>query len=120
MSMSFGNIVARNVRQAKVFCPTGSWVQLVGVAGASAPLTGRAWIRIAPRGRDTIALALKYVLVDSTGAYTTPTSTAHDATVIASTSIHVEPIGDSVAVFGRAVQRGGSSGGISVVVTEYA
>src|SRR3989338_4280802 len=112
MALQFGTSVANTVRQAPVFCPTGSWSQLVGVSGASAPLKGRQWIRLAPRGRDTIALALKYVVKNVNGSFTTPTTSAHDATVIPTTAIHIEPIGDQVAVFGRAVQKGGSSGGI--------
>lgn len=122
MAISHGSFVARTVSQVSRFCPVGSWVQLC--ADGVAPLTGRNHIRIAPRGRDTIRLALKYVAravsSDGTVSYTTPTSTASDATVVSSEGIYVEPIGDNVAVFGRAVQNGGSSGGLKVIVTEYA
>lgn len=117
MSMTHGNPVAKTVRQGAVFCPTGSWVALVS---GSSILENRQWVRIAPRGRDTIGLALKYVAKNADGTFTTPTSTAHDATIVPTTSISTEPISDSVQVFGRAVQRGGSSGGIKVIVTEYA
>jgi len=117
MAISHGSFVARTVSQGSRFCPTGSWAQL---SIGSAPLTGRNHIRIAPRGRDTIRLALKYVAIGADGTYTTPTTNAADATVLSSEGIYVEPIGDNIAVFGRAVQNGGSSGGLKVIVTEYA
>lgn len=117
MAISHGSFVARTVSQASRFCPVGSWVQLS--ASGTAPLAGRNHIRIAPRGRDTIRLALKYVAIGADGTYTTPTATASDATVLSSEGIYVEPVGDNIAVFGRAVQNGGSSGGLKVIVTEY-
>lgn len=116
MAISHGNPVASTVVQGAVFCPTGSWVALTG---GSSILLGRQWIRLQPRGRDTIGLALKYVQKNLDGTFTAPTSTAHDATIISTTSIHIEPLSDAVQVFGRAVQRGGSSGGIKVIVAEY-
>lgn len=117
MANFHGNPVANTVRQNAVFCPTGSWAALIS---GSAILTARQWIRLAPRGRDTIGLALKYVAKNADGTFTTPTSTAHDATIFPTTSIIEEPISDNVQVFGRGVQRGGASGGIKVIVTEYA
>lgn len=117
MAGIYGNPVASTVVQGAKFCPTGTWAALTG---GSSILSGRQWIRLQARGRDTIGLALKYVQKNADGTFTTPTTNAHDATIISTTSIHIEPLSDAVQLFGRAVQRGGSSGGIKVIVTEYA
>src|SRR3990167_10731585 len=117
MTLRDGNPVASTVRQLDVFVPTGSWVALIA---GSTTLEDRQWIRLAPRGRDTIGLALKYASRNANGTFTAPTGAAYDATIIPTTSIHIEPLSSAVQLYGRAAQRGGSSGGVKVIVTEYA
>lgn len=116
MAGYFGNPVSRHVSTAAVFCPTGSWVQL---AAESNPKANRQWVKIQPKGRDTIRLAIRYVNKNADGTFTTPTSAAHTDFIYPSTHIIEEPIGDDVAIFGRAVQNGGSSGGLKVIVAEF-
>lgn len=117
MAGFFGNPVARHVSTAAVFCPTGSWVAL---RADSANKPNRQWIKIQPKGRDTIGLAIRYVNKNSDGTFTTPTSNAHPDFIYPSTVIIEEPISEDVTVFGRAAQRGGSSGGLKVIVAEFA
>lgn len=119
MSMAgfFGNPISRHVSTGAVFCPTGSWTALR--AGTSNK-ENRQWIKVQPRGRDTIGLAIRYVNKNANGTFTTPTDSAHPDFIIPTTSILSEPIGDDVTLFGRAVQRGGSSGGVKVIVGEFA
>ena len=64
-------------------------------------------------------MAIKYANRNIDGTFTAPTTTAHDAIIYPTTSIIEEPIGDSVRIYARGVQNGGTSGGFKVVVTEY-
>jgi len=115
-----GNAVARTVRQSAVAVLTGSWAALHSGGSGGSELDQRQWIKIQPRGRDTIGIAINYVAKSADGTFTAPTTTAHDAIVYPTTSIIEEPIGDNIRLYGRAVQRGGSSGGFKCIVAEYA
>lgn len=125
MSGFFGNPVARNVRQGIARVNVSTWSPIhsglnAGAGGADiGELPNRQWIKIQPRGSNTIRIALKYANRNLDGTFTTPTSSAHDAIVYPTTSIIEEPISDDVRVFARAVQNGGSSGGFKCVVAEY-
>lgn len=121
MAMRFGNPVASNVRMGAVRCLTGSWtaVHTGGTGGTNVELPGRQWIKFQGRGSDTIRMAVAYVNRAADGTFTTPTYTAHHAIVYPSMSVIEEPISDDVRIFVRAVQNGGTSGGMKVVVVEY-
>jgi len=120
MAGFFGNPVARNVRQGICRINVSTWSPIhSGLTQGLPELPGRQWIKFQGRGSDTIRLAIKYVNVNADGTFTTPTTTAHDAIVYPSMVVIEEPISDSVRVYGRAVQNGGSSGGFKVVCAEY-
>src|SRR3990167_10970856 len=117
MAGFYGNAVARFARQGICRVNVSTWSPLHSalVSGGS-ELKGRQWIKIQGRGSDTIRLAIKYVNKATDGTFTAPTDTAHDAIVYPSNAIIEEPISDSVRIYARAVQNGGSRGGLKVVV----
>ena len=116
MANFYGNPVARNVSQGHVFAPAGSWV---AARAGSTNQKGRQWVKIQPQGRDTIRLAIRYVNKNADGTFTTPTSAAHGDFKIPTTAVIEEPLSEDVTIFLRAVQNGGSSGGIKCIVAEY-
>jgi len=117
MAGFYGNPVARHVSTGTVFCPTGSWK---AICAGTTNKKGRQWIKIQPKGRNTIRLAIRYVNKNVDGTFTAPTTAAHIDFIYPSTSIISEPISDDVMVYGRAVQNGGSSGGLKVIIGEFA
>ena len=119
MAGFFGNACARNVRMGAIACLTGSWAAVHTGGSGGSELPNRQWIKFQGRGRDTIRMAVAYVNRNADRTFTTPTYTAHYAIVYPSMSVIEEPISDDVRVFVRAVQNGGSSGGMKVVVVEY-
>ena len=115
-----GNAVARNVRQGICKVDTTNWRPIhSGLTLGVNELPNRQWIKFQGRGRDTIRLAVRYVNQNADGTFTTPTMTAHDAIVYPSMAVIEEPISDSVRIYARAVQNGGTSGGFKVVAVEY-
>ena len=121
MSGFFGNPVARYVRQGIARVNVSTWSPLhSGLVAGQNELENRQWVKIQGRGQDNIRLAIKYVNKNADGTFTVPTSTAHDAIVYPSMVVIEEPISDSVRIYARAVQNGGSAGGFKVIVAEYA
>lgn len=116
MAGYFGNAVARSVSTGQIFVQNGAWT--AARAGTS-NVANRQWIKIQPQARDTIRLAVRYVNRNADGTFTTPTTAAHSDFKIPATSTLVEPISSDVTIFLRAVQNGGSSGGIKCIVAEY-
>lgn len=111
-----GNAVARSVTQGQIFIQTGSWV---AARAGDTNYAGRQWIKIQPQARDTIRVAIRYVNRNEDGTFTTPTTAAHGDFKIPATATIVEPISDDVTIFLRAVQSGGSSGGVKCIVAEF-
>lgn len=126
MAGFYGSFVARTVVQGDAFAPVGSWRQLSVLRDGNGnvitgPLPNRSMIRLAPRGNNFIRLALRYVARNADGTFTTPTGPAYGATIVPVNGLYVEPLGDNIAVYGRAkAEASNSAGGIKVVVTEYA
>lgn len=116
MAANFGNPTSNYVATAAVFAKNGSWT---AARTGTTNLKGRQWIKIQPQARDTIRLAVRYVNKNLDGTFTTPTSAAHGDFKIPATATLVEPIGPDVTIFLRAVQNGGSSGGIKCIIAEY-
>ena len=115
-----GNAVARYVRQGIARVNVSTWSPIhSGLVQGLNELPNRQWVKIQPRGSNTIRIAIKYANRNPDGTFTVPTSTAHDAIVYPTTSIIEEPISDDVRIFARAVQNGGSAGGFKCVVAEY-
>ena len=121
MAGYFGNAVARSVRQGIARVNVSTWSPIhSGLTQGLNELENRQWIKFQPRGNDQIRMAIKYVNRNQDGSFTVPTSTAHDAIVYPTTGIVMEePISDSVRIYARAVQNGGSAGGFKVVAAEY-
>lgn len=128
MAMSYGDAVARKVIQGDVAVPSGSWVPLTasgvsGVTTGTTPLQSRRHLRFQIKAAPGGALALQYVAKNLDGTFTTPTQSGliKISTVYAGQTIEVEPIGDSIQVFGRLSKKKGFTGdSIRVIVTEYA
>jgi len=115
MSMGYGNNISRQVRNgiAKV-SPT--WTRLL--ATGTTPMPGRQWIEIQARG--TTAIAIGYSNKGSDGLFAEPSYNAHSAKIIPTNAFKGEPLGDSVMMWGRAVNKVTSAaGGCKVIVTEY-
>lgn len=116
MAANYGNATANGVVQGTVFANVSTWTPVrVGTAN----LRGRQWVKIQAQGRDTIRLAILYVGKNTDGTFPTPTAKAYGAFKIPGTALFVEPIGPDITIFVRAVQNGGSSGGIKCVVAEF-
>lgn len=115
MASHYGEFVARVVNQATKTITTGGWTALqVG----SAPQKARRHLRIQVRAGVGGACALQYANgVD--GSFTAPTSAAKGGTTIPGNTIHVEPVGDNVTVYGRLVKKKAfSDNSVQLTITE--
>lgn len=116
MSMGYGNNIARHVSEGVARVAPGTWIPLVSTG--TTPLEGRQWIEIQVKGR--MSLAITYSNKNSAGTFTTPTYGAHGCKIIPANTIKGEPLGDSIQMWGRAVNKAGSSdGGLRVIVDEF-
>lgn len=117
MAIQYGESAAKHVIEGQVSCGTGAWTALnVG----SAPLDGRTRVRIFVRGNIGMSLALAYANKNSSGGFTTPTTTVHQTTVVAGGSYFIEPLTDSVQLYGRLIKKAGATdSSVKVIVTEY-
>lgn len=128
MAQSFGDPVARVVKQGDVTVPATAWVPLTatgsgGVTTGTTPLEARRQIRYNIKANPGGALALQYVVKNMDGTFTTPTTAGlvKVSTVYPGNTTVVEPIGDAVQVFGRLVKKKGFTfNSIRVIVTELA
>lgn len=113
--MLHGSPHAKFASQAAVGVNTTAWTALqVG----STPLDQRLWVELQVRGRS--ALALAYANKAGDGTFTTPTDSIRNTKIIPAASFKVEPLGDSVALYGRVVPKAGSTQtSVKVIVTEY-
>ena len=120
MANFLGSPCARFVSQGICKVNVSTWSPIHSrLSQGLGELPNRQWVKFQGRGADNIRMAIKYVNVNSAGGFTVPTSTAHDAIVYPSMAVIEEPISDSVRIFARAVQNGGSAGGFKVVCAEY-
>lgn len=115
MANIHGTSAASYATQRAVAVATGGWTALqVG----SSPLKGRLWVELQVRGKS--ALALAYANKNADGTFTTPTDSVRNTKIIPASSFKVEPLGDTVALYGRAVGKAGSTdSSVKVVVVEY-
>lgn len=127
MAGSFNDNVARVVKQGDVAVVATAWVPLTatgtgGVTTGTTPLQGRRHIRYNIKSNPGGALALQYVAKNLDGTFTTPTgASVKTSTVYPGNTTVVEPIGDSIQVFGRLVKKKAFTfGSIRVIVTEMA
>lgn len=111
--MLYGNNVAKYHTSALVKVNEAGWAHL---GAASTPLAGRNWIKFQLRSPG--ALAITYVNRNADGTFTAPTDSAHRSFITPTAVINIEPIGDTVAVYGRFVSKISTAGGGTVYVTE--
>lgn len=116
MANFFGNPVARHVVQGSCKANQSTWTPIrVGATN----LVGRQWVELQVRG--TTALAIAYANINADGTFTTPTVSGHHTIIIPRNSIKVIPVSDSVTIYGRSVNKiGSTAGGCKVVVAEFA
>ena len=116
MPSLYGNQVARHVVNGIAKVGPGGWARLV--ATGTTPLEGRQWVKVYAKGR--MALAIQYTMRNADGTYTEPAGSAHPALMYPANTMIEEPIADNVMLWGRAVNKAGSSdGGLRVIVNEY-
>lgn len=128
MAGSFNDPVARVVLQGDVAVVATDWVPLTasgsgGITTNTSPLQARRQIRYCIKSNPGGALALQYVSKNLDGTFTTPSGSGlvKISTVYPGNTTVVEPIGDSIQVFGRLVKKKGFTfGSIRVVVSEFA
>lgn len=127
MAGSYNDPVARVVLQGDVAVTASAWVPLTasgtgGITTSTVPVVGRRQIRYNIKSNPGGALALQYVSKNLDGTFTTPTaSSVKTSTVYPGNTTVVEPIGDSIQVFGRLVKKKGFTyDSIRVIVSEFA
>ena len=116
---NYGNQSSSFARQGSVSCVATVWRPLV--SSGSLPLTGRSWIKIFVKGRLGHSLALEYVNVkNADGTFTAPTGDTRLTTIYPGMSYIVEPLADTVNVYGRLVLKVGATGAsVRVIVSEF-
>lgn len=126
MAGAYNDNVARKVIQGDVAVVATAWVPLTasgsgGVTTGTTPLANRRHVRFQIKANPGGALAVQYVEKNSSGTFTTPTTASvKTSTVFPGNTMIVEPIGDSVQIFGRLVKKKGFTfNSIRVIVTEY-
>jgi len=117
MSIHYGESAAKFVNQGQVSVGANAWVPLnVG----SAPQAKRTRVRIFVRGNIGMSVALAYANTNASGGFTTPTTTVAETTVVAGGTYFIEPLTDSVQMYGRLLNKAGTTdGSVKVIVTEY-
>lgn len=120
MAGLYGDNVCKTVRQGAITLVTGSWKPITSNGGVS-NLAGRRYIRIYNRASRGAMLGLAYASVNADGTYTTPTDDVRLVTMYPGNSIDIEPVGDTVMVFGRLINKAAAANSSSrVIATEYA
>lgn len=118
MAGFFGDNVAKYATQGAVSVVRTRWTPL---AVSSSPLEGRRQIKIYIRGNAGFAVGLAYALKNTDGTFTTPTDDIRLVTIYPGGSYIIEPLGDSVMVYGRMLAKiGVTNNSVRVIVTEYA
>lgn len=119
MAGSFGDPVGRVVNQGDCSIVATAWRPLTAQGITGLPQEARRQIRYNIKSNPGGALALEYVKKNLDGTFTTPTTSVKVATTYPGNTTVVEPIGDSIQVFGRLVKKKGFTfDSIRVIVTE--
>ena len=114
-----GDFVARTVRQGAVNVIKTAYTPLV--SSGSTPLKGRRHLKIFVRGKLGSAVGITYAAVNADGTFTTPTTDIRLVTVYPGNSIWIEPIGDTVNVYGKLLCKiANTDSSVRVIITEYA
>lgn len=126
MAGTYNEGVAREAKQGDVSIVATAWRPLTasgtgGITTGTTPLSARRHIRYNIKSNPGGALAVEYVARNQDGTFTTPTTSVKLATVFPGNTTVVEPIGDSIQVYGRLVaKKGFTFSSIRVIVTEFA
>ena len=126
MAGNYGDYVAKTVKQGQVALVTTEFRPLVanttvanGDTTGLTPMKDRRHVRYQVKGAPGNTLALAYASKNADGTYTTPTDAVSNCTQVAGNSTLVEPISDTVQVFGKLANKAGeSTASVRVVVTE--
>ena len=117
MSGLYGDFAAKTTQQGAINV-LKSWTPLC--SNGSTPLAGRRQLRIFVRGKVGNALGIAYAPKNADGTFTAPTTDIRLVTIYPGGSIWVEPISDSVNVYGYLLDKvGATENSVRVVVTEY-
>lgn len=122
MAGTYTEATARVVKQGDIAVVATAWVPLTATGVTGLPMQARRQIRYNIKANPGGALALQYVSKNLDGTFTTPTTASvKTSTVYPGNTTVVEPIGDSIQVFGRLVKKKGFTfDSIRVIVTEFA
>lgn len=121
MSGHFGDAVAKSIIQDQVAVTVSSWVPLIA-GSAGVPYENRRQIRYQLKSNAGGTMALCYVSKNADGTFTNPGTAVSPktCTIMAGNTTWVEPIGDTVMVYGKLVKKAGFSfNSIRCIVTEY-
>lgn len=117
MAGFYGNNVVNYAKQASVTLGTGAWTAL---QVSSAPMPGRCFVRIYPKGTVGMAVALAYANRNVDNTFTTPTVGVKDSTVCPGGRVWSEPLSDKVTLYGRLIKKAGvTNNSVPVIVTEF-
>lgn len=129
MAGSYNDNVARHVTQGQVAIVAGDWRELVasavsggdGDTAGKTPLKARRQVRYQIKANKGYTMAVAYTNKNQDGTFTAPTDGVALCTIIPGNSTVVEPLGDSVMIWGKLVKKAGvSDDSARVIVTEYA
>lgn len=113
----YGNPTAKFSKAGTTWVANNDWRPL---HTGSAPLSGRQWIYLQVKSRT--AVGIQFVNVASDGTFSAPAAAqgVNNHVILPANSIHVFPVGDGVAIYGRSATKVGSSatGGL-VAFTEF-
>lgn len=122
MSGHYGDAVAKSIVQNQVAVVATAWTPLVAQPSTGLPYENRRQIRYQIKSNSGGTMALAYVSRNADGTFTNPSTdvSPKTCTVMAGNTTWVEPIGDTVMVYGKLVKKAGFTfDSIRVIVTEY-
>lgn len=128
MAGSYNDSVARTVEQGQVSIVTTTFRPLVanttvanGDSSGQTPLKARRQVRYQIKANKGYTMAIAYSTKNADGTYTAPTTGVAHCTIIPGNSTVVEPLGDSVQIWGKLLLKAGATDNSArVIVTEYA
>jgi hypothetical protein len=127
MAGSYNDSVARRAEQGQVAIVATDWRELVsggpddGDTAGLTPLKARRQLRYQIKADKGMTMAIAYTAKNEDGSFTAPTDGVAHCTIIPGNSTVVEPLGDSVMIWGKLLKKAGATDDSArVVVTEYA
>lgn len=113
--MFYGQFIANSAHKGDVWVATSQWT---AIQSGSTPLAGRKWLQFQVKG--AAAVCLQYVNKNADGTFTTPTDTVKKYMIYPANSIVSLPVGENIAVYGKAKAKAGTTHtGSRVILTEF-